>query len=61
MPKLKRYWVTETNAQNCAALLKEIDNLLIALDTDEAKSKPHQEHINKVNAKAKEILEYLSK
>jgi hypothetical protein len=51
----------ELHQKTKAILTKKIDTLLIALDTDEAKSKLHQEHINKVNAKAKEILEYLSK
>ena len=42
-------------------LTKKIDNLLKALDTDEAKTKLQQEQIDKVKAKAKEILSYLSK
>ena len=44
-----------------AILTKKIDNLLKALDTAEAKSKLQQEQIDKVTAKAKEILNYLSK
>ena len=51
----------ELHQKTKAILIKKIDKLLNVLDTDEAKSKLHQEHINKVNAKAKEILEYLSK
>ena len=42
-------------------LTKKIDNLLKALDTDEAKTKLQQQQIDKVKAKAKEILNYLSK
>ena len=42
-------------------LTKKIDNLLKALDTAEAKSKLQQQQIDKVTAKAKEILNYLSK
>ena len=42
-------------------LIKKIEDLLIALDTAEAKSKLQQEQIDKVTAKAKEILNYLSK
>ena len=42
-------------------LTKKIDNLLKALDTDEAKTKLQQQQIDKVTAKAKEILSYLSK
>ena len=41
-------------------LTKKIDNLLKALDTDEAKSKLHKQEIDKVTAKAKEILNYIS-
>ena len=41
-------------------LIKKIEDLLIALDTAEAKSKLQQEQIDKVTAKAKEILSYLS-
>ena len=44
-----------------AILTKKIDALLIVLDTDEAQSKLQQEQIDKVTAKAKEILSYLSK
>ena len=44
-----------------AILTKKIDNLLKVLDTAEAKSKLQQEQIDKVTAKAKEILSYLSK
>ena len=43
-----------------AILTKKIDALLIVLDTDEAKSKLQQQQIDKVTAKAKEILNYLS-
>ena len=42
-------------------LTKKIDNLLKALDTDEAKTKLQQQQIDKVTAKAKEIWSYLSK
>ena len=42
-------------------LTKKIDALLIVLDTAEAKSKLHKQEIDKVTAKAKEILNYLSK
>ena len=42
-------------------LTKKIDALLIVLDTDEAKTKLQQQQIDKVTAKAKEILSYLSK
>ena len=42
-------------------LIKKIEDLLIALDTAEAKSKLQQEQIDKVTAKAKEILNYLNK
>ena len=42
-------------------LTKKIDNLLKVLDTDEAKTKLQQQQIDKVTAKAKEILNYLSK
>ena len=42
-------------------LTKKIDALLIALDTAEAKTKLQQQQIDKVTAKAKEILSYLSK
>ena len=41
-------------------LTKKIDNLLKVLDTDEAKTKLQQQQIDKVTAKAKEILNYLS-
>ena len=41
-----------------AMLIKKIDNLLKALDTDEAKTKLQQQQIDKVTAKAKEILNY---
>ena len=44
-----------------AMLVKKINDLLIALDTAEAKSKLQQEQIDKVTAKAKEILNYLNK
>ena len=42
-------------------LTKRIDNLLKALDTAEAKTKLQQQQIDKAKAKAKEILNYLSK
>ena len=42
-------------------LTKKIDALLIVLDTDEAKTKLQQQQIDKVTAKAKKILSYLSK
>ena len=42
-------------------LTKKIDNLLKALDTAEAKTKLQQQQIDKVTAKAKEMLSYLSK
>ena len=42
-------------------LIKKIEDLLIALDTAEAKSKLHKQEIDKVNAKAQEMLKYLSK
>ena len=41
-------------------LTKKIDALLIVLDTDEAKTKLQQQQIDKVTAKAKEILNHLS-
>ena len=44
-----------------AILTKKVDALLIVLDTDEAKTKLHQQQIDKVSLKAKEILSYLSK
>ena len=44
-----------------AMLIKKIEDLLIALNTAEAKSKLQQEQIDKVTAKAKEILNYLNK
>ena len=44
-----------------AMLIKKIEDLLIALNTAEAKSKLQQEQIDKVTAKAKEILNYLLK
>ena len=44
-----------------AMIIKRIDNLLKVLDTDEAKTKLQQQQIDKVTAKAKEILSYLSK
>ena len=44
-----------------AILTKKVDNLLKALNTAEAKSKLHKQEIDKVTAKAKEILNYLSK
>ena len=42
-------------------LVKKINDLLIVLDTAEAKSKLHKQEIDKVTAKAKKILSYLSK
>jgi hypothetical protein len=44
-----------------AILTKKVDALLIVLDTAEAKSKLHKQEIDKVTAKAKEILNYLNK
>ena len=44
-----------------AILTKKVDALLIVLDTDEAKTKLQQQQIDKAKAKAKEILNYLSK
>lgn len=44
-----------------AILTKKIGDLLIALNTDEAKTKLQQQQIDKVTAKAKEILNYLNK
>ena len=44
-----------------AILTKKIDALLIVLDTAEAKTKLQQQQIDKVTAKAKKILNYLSK
>ena len=44
-----------------AILKKKIDNLLVVLDTDEAKTKLQQQQIDKAVAKAKEILSYLTK
>jgi hypothetical protein len=44
-----------------AILTKKIGDLLIVLDTDEAKTKLQQQQIDKVTAKAKKILSYLSK
>ncbi len=44
-----------------AILTKKIDALLIVLDRDEAKTKLQQQQIDKVTAKAKKILSYLSK
>ena len=44
-----------------AMLIKKIDALLIVLDTAEAKTKLQQQQIDKVTAKAKKILNYLSK
>ena len=44
-----------------AMLIKKIEDLLIALDTAEAKTKLQQQQIDNVTAKAKEILSYLSK
>jgi hypothetical protein len=44
-----------------AILTKKIGDLLIVLDTDEAKTKLQQQQIDKVTAKAKKILNYLNK
>ncbi len=44
-----------------AMIIKKIDNLLKALETAEAKTKLQQQQIDKVTAKAKEILNYLNK
>ena len=44
-----------------AMIIKRIDNLLKVLNTDEAKTKLQQQQIDKAKAKAKEILNYLSK
>ena len=44
-----------------AMIIKMIDNLLKVLDTDEAKTKLQQQQIDKVTAKAKEILSYLNR
>jgi len=44
-----------------AMIIKNIDNLLKVLDTAEAKTKLQQQQIDKVTAKAKEILNYLNK
>lgn len=51
----------ELHQKTKAMLIKKIDNLLIALDTAEAKSKLHKKEIEKITRKAKEILEYLNK
>ena len=44
-----------------AMIIKKIDNLLVVLDTDEAKTKLQQQQIDNVIAKAKEILNHLLK
>ena len=44
-----------------ALLVKKINDLLIVLDTAEAKSKLHKQEIDKIIDKAKEILNYLNK
>ena len=44
-----------------AILTKKIDALLIVLDTAATDTKLQQQQIDKVTAKAKEILSYLSK
>ena len=44
-----------------AMLIKKIEDLLIVLDTGEAKTKLQQQQIDNVTTKAKEILSYLSK
>jgi hypothetical protein len=51
----------ELHQKTKAILIKKIDKLLNVLDTDEAKSKLHKQQIDKVTAKAKEILNYLNK
>ena len=51
----------ELHQKTKAILKKKIDNLLIALDTAEAKNKLDKQEIDKVTAKAKEILSYLNK
>lgn len=51
----------ELHQKTKAILIKKIDTLLIALDTAEAKSKLHKQEIDKVTAKAKEILAYLNR
>ena len=44
-----------------AMIIKKIDDLLIVLDTGEAKTKLQQQQIDNATTKAKEILSYLSK
>ena len=51
----------ELHQKTKAILKKKVDNLLIALDTDEAKSKIQKQDLDKLTAKAKEILNYLNK
>ena len=51
----------ELHQKTKAILIKKIDTLLIALGTTEAKSKLHKQQIDKVTAKAQEILNYLNK
>lgn len=51
----------ELHQKTKAILIKKIDKLLNVLDTDEAKSKLHKQQIDKVTAKAQEILNYLNK
>ena len=51
----------ELHQKTKAILKKKIDNLLIALDTAEAKNKLDKQEIDKVTAKAKEILNYINK
>ena len=53
--------ILELHQKTKAILKKKIDNLLKALDTDEAKTKLQQQQIDNVTAKAKEILSYLTK
>lgn len=51
----------ELHQKTKAILKKKVDNLLIAFDTAEAKSKINKEELDKLTAKAKEILNYLNK
>lgn len=51
----------ELHQKTKAILIKKIDRLLKAFDTAEAKSKLHKQEIDKVKAKANEILAYLNK
>ena len=51
----------ELHQKTKAMIIKKIDNLLKVLDTAEAKSKIPKQELDKAAAKAKEILNYLSK